>query len=399
MEPRQASDSAAERLARRSRSVDRSSIRLMFDLAQQQDADDLVHLEIGEPDFDTPDHIVSAATDAAERGETHYTSNAGLVELREAVATDMDERGVDADPGSEITVTTGAMEALLLAILSVADPGEEVVIPTPAWPNYRTQVKLADATPVELPLSPEDDFALDPERVERAIGEETAAVVLTSPSNPTGQVYEREAVVDVVETAAAHDAYVIADEVYADIVYGDQPTGIAGYVDGHDNVLTVDSCSKTYAMTGWRLGWLAGPERVIDAATKLHESTTACAPSVSQHAAIAALEGPEEPVDEMREAYRERRDYVVDRLADVPEVACVDPDGAFYAFVDVSGLGDSSLDIAKRLLTEYGVVTAPGSGFGDAGEGHLRMSFANDIDRLETGLDRFESFVRDERGE
>jgi aspartate aminotransferase len=377
-----------------------SGIREIFEECDRLEAQgqDIVHLEIGRPDFDTPEHIVSAATDAAESGETHYTSNAGLFELREAIAAGLDRGGVDVDPEAEITVTTGAMEALLLAMLSVVDPGDEVIIPTPAWPNYRTQVKLADATPVELPLSPEDEFALDPERVERTIDDETAAIVLTSPSNPTGQVYEREAVIDVIETAAAHGVYVIADEVYADLVYGDRPTGIAGYVEDADNVLTVASCSKTYSMTGWRLGWLAGPERVIDAATKLHESTTACAPSVSQHAAVAALEGPREPVDAMRDAYRERRDYVVRRIADVPDVSCVDPDGAFYAFVDVSRLGESSLDIAKRLLNEYDVVTAPGSGFGDAGEGHLRMSFANDLDRLETGLDRFETFVRDERG-
>lgn len=394
----QASDSPVDRLANRATSVERSSIRLMFDLAQEHDSEDLVHLEIGEPDFDTPDHIVEAASEAAADGQTHYTSNAGLPELREAIAADMARDGVTVDPRSEILVTTGAMEALHLAMLTTVDPGEEVVVPTPLWPNYRTQVKLADAIPIEVPLPHEEGFALDSDRIIDAMSDETAAVVLTSPSNPTGSVYEQDAVARVVEAAVEHDAYVIADEVYKGLVYGDQPTGIAGYVDAADHVLTVSSCSKTYAMTGWRLGWLAGPEAVVDAATKLHESTTACAPSVSQHAAIAALEGPQDDVESMHEAFRERRDYVVDRLDDIPDVSCAEPEGAFYAFVDVSSLDASSLSVAKNLLYDHGVVTTPGSGFGDAGEGFLRMSFANGLERLEVGLDRFEAFVREEGG-
>lgn len=397
MGSREVTEYSEERLAHRAASSERSSIRLMFDLAQQHD-DDLVHLEIGEPDFDTPEHIVSAATDAAAAGKTHYTANAGLLELRAAVAADLGRHGVDAEPQTEIVITSGAMEALLLAALTVVDPGEEVVIPSPAWPNYRTQARLADATPVSVPLSAEEGFALDPEQIGREIDENTGAVILTSPSNPTGQVYDREAVVEVVETAASCDAYVVADEVYADLVYGDRPTGIAGYVDA-DNVLTVSSCSKTYAMTGWRVGWLVGPEDVVAAATKLHESTTACAPSVSQHAAIAALEGPRDDVRRMRESFRKRRDYLVERIAEIPDVSCVEPGGAFYLFIDVSNLEGPSLDLAKRLLYDYGVVTAPGSGFGDAGEGYLRMSFANDMNRLEAGIDRFAAFVRDKRGE
>lgn len=398
MAPRHATDASVERLSRRATSVDRSSIRLMFDLAQEYDKEDLVHLEIGEPDFDTPDHIVEAASEAAADGKTHYTSNAGLLKLREAIATDMARDGVAVDPRSEILVTTGAMEALHLAMLTIVDPGEDVVVPTPLWPNYRTQVKLAGATPVEVPLPHETGFALDPDRVTDAMSDETAAVVLTSPSNPTGRVYERDAVARVLEAAAEHDAYVIADEVYKGLVYDDQPTGIAGYADAADRVLTVSSCSKTYAMTGWRLGWLTGPETVVDAATKLHESTTACAPSVSQRAAIAALEGPQDDVESMHEAFSERRDYVVDRLDEIPRVSCAEPEGAFYAFVDVSSLNSPSLGIAKDLLHDRGVVTTPGSGFGDAGEGFLRMSFANGLDRLEVGLDRLEAFVREEGG-
>ncbi|WP_227380392.1 pyridoxal phosphate-dependent aminotransferase [Haladaptatus halobius] len=395
MVSRQATDAPDARLSSRATSVERSSIRLMFDLAQESDRDDLVHLEIGEPDFDTPDHIIAAASDAATAGKTHYTSNAGLLELREAIADDMAQDGVTVDPRSEILVTTGAMEALHLAMLTVVYPGDDVVVPTPLWPNYRTQVKLADATPVEVPLPPEKGFELDPDPIIDAMSDETAAVVLTSPSNPTGRVYERDAVTDVVKAAVEHDTYVIADEVYKGLVYGDQPTGIAGYVDASDHVLTVSSCSKTYAMTGWRLGWLAGPTAIVEAATKLHESTTACAPSISQHAAIAALTGPQGDVESMHEAFRKRRNYVIDRLDEIPGVSCATPEGAFYAFVDVSSLDASSLEIAKELLYEWGVVTTPGSGFGSVGEGFLRLSFANGLERLEVGLDRFEAFVRE----
>lgn len=399
MGSRQAPNYSAERLAYRAESVERSSIRLMFDLAQQSDSDDLVHLEIGEPDFDTPEHIVSAATDAAVGGETHYTSNAGLLDLRKAIAAEASDDGIDLDPKTEIVVTTGAMEALLLAMLTVVESGEDVLIPTPAWPNYWTQVKLADATPVEVPLPAEDGFALDPERVAQAIDDETAAIILTSPSNPTGRVYEKEAVVEVIETAKEHDAYVIADEVYSGLVYGNQSTGIAGYVDDADHVLAVSSCSKKYAMTGWRLGWLTGPEDVIASATKLHESTTACAPSVAQHAARVALEGSQDSAETMHEAFRERRKFVTERVAEIPSVSCIEPDGAFYVFVDVSALDAPSLELAKRLLYDYDVVTAPGDGFGDAGQGYLRMSFANSRNRLEIGLDRFAAFVDDERGQ
>ena len=366
----------------------------MFDLADDYDADDLVHLEIGEPDFDTPDHIVTAGYDAAKAGETHYTANAGVFPLREAIADDLSPT-IDVDPQNEVTVTSGAMEALHLAMQTVVDPGDEVLIPTPAWPNYRTHVQMAGATPVEVPLVADESFALDPGRVGDAITDDTAAIILTSPSNPTGQVYDPDAVREVIDIATDYEAYVVADEVYKDLVYGDQPTGIAGYTDTSDAVLTVGSVSKTYAMTGWRVGWLVGPSDVVAAATKLHESTTACASSVSQWAALAALTGTHEPVDEMRTAFAERREFVMDRIADLPNVTAPTPDGTFYAFLDFSHLDEPSLDLSKRLMYDYDVVTAPGSGFGDVAEGWIRISFANSRDRLERGFDRIEQMLEE----
>lgn len=383
-------------LANRTESIQRSPIREMFDLAQQYERTDadLVHLEIGEPDFDTPAHIVDAATQAVSEGATHYTANAGLPSLRRAIADDL--AGKNYDPESEIIVTAGAMEALALTFLSVVDPGDEVLIPSPAWPNYWTQTAMAGGEPTEVPLNPADGFALDADRVIERISAETSLVVLTTPSNPTGQVYEKETIERVVSAAAEHDAYVVADEVYKDLTYDREMTSVVESTPHTDHVITLGSCSKTYAMTGWRVGWLAATPPVTEVATKLHESVTACAPAVSQYAAIAALTGSQEPVRSMHSAFSERREYVVDRVGELPAVSCPRPDGAFYLLVDVSSVGSDSATIAKQLLEDYGVVTAPGSGFGSRVDDHLRISFANDIARLEEGFDRFEEFLEAE---
>ncbi|SHG39449.1 pyridoxal phosphate-dependent aminotransferase [Halobaculum gomorrense] len=375
----------------RVRACDRSRIRVMFDLAQELEREgrDLVRLEVGEPDFDTPEHVLDAACAAARGGHTHYTSNAGLPELRGAISDTLDrEYGVRHAP-DEILTTTGGMEALHLAVLATAEPGSEVLIPSPSWPNYWTQAKLADATPVEVPMAA-PDYDLDAERVTERMGADSSLVILCSPSNPTGRVADPDEVRAVVDAAAEHDAYVVADEVYAKLTYDRDLTGAAALTGHPEHVLTVGSCSKTYAMTGWRVGWLAGDSAVVDEATKVRESTTACTGSVAQHAAIAALTGPQEPVEEMYEAFRERRDYVADRLADMDGVTAPRPEGAFYAFLDPD-TDEASLPVAKRLCREAGVVLAPGDGFGEAGAGQLRLSFANSMDRLEEGLDRIEA--------
>jgi aspartate aminotransferase len=365
----------------------------MFDLAQAFDGEDLVHLEIGEPDFDTPAHVVEAATAAVEGGATHYTSNAGLPDLRRAIADDL---GADYDPDAEIIVTAGAMEALALVVMTALDDDEELLVPTPAWPNYRTHAAMAGADFTEVPLSADDGFDLDVDRVVDAMSDDTGVVILTTPSNPTGRVYDADAVRAVVDAAADHDAYVVADEVYRDLTYDGEFEETAAVTNRPDHVVTVGSCSKTYAMTGWRVGWLAAPESVVETAVKFHESLVACAPAVSQHAALAALEGPDDPIAEMHAAFSERRDYVVDRVADLPGVSCPRPEGAFYAFLDFSSLGIDSDTLARRLLREAEVVTAPGSGFGSHVDGHLRVSFANDKARLAAGFDRIERFLESE---
>ncbi|AXR83201.1 pyridoxal phosphate-dependent aminotransferase [Natrarchaeobaculum sulfurireducens] len=369
--------------------AEHSSIRVMFDLAERHDGD-LVRLEVGEPDFDTPEHVVDAAARAARAGETHYTSNAGLPACRRAISDVLaTEYDVQYDP-DEIVVTVGGMEALHLAVLSTVGPGEELLVPGPTWPNYETQAILAGGSLREVPMPAASDFDLEADRVIDAMSDETGAVVLTTPSNPTGRVFDPEECRAVVEAAADHGAYVIADEVYLGLTYDREPTGIAAYTDHPDHVLTVGSCSKAYAMTGWRLGWLAGDRHLLECVLAVRESTTACASSVAQHAAIAALTGPQEPFEEMRREFRRRRDLVVDRVEGIDGLSCPRPEGAFYAYLD-PGTDDESLPLAKYLLTEHGVVLAPGDGFGDATPGRLRLSFANSIDRLEEGFDRIEA--------
>lgn len=385
-------------VSRRVARIEPQQIRTLFDLANAHDGEDVVHLEVGEPDFPTPEHVVDAAVRAARDGETNYTPNAGIDPLREAVAERLRGRGVDAD-ADRVVVTTGGVEALYLTLLTATDPGDEVVVPTPAWPNPLSQTELAGAEPVEVPLSAAADFAFDADRVIDAISDRTGAVVLTSPSNPTGRVFDAGEMERVVEAAAAHDAYVVADEVYHELTYDRPQPSLASVTDHPERVVTIGSCSKTYAMTGWRVGWLAGPEPVTRAVTKIHESTTSCVNTPAQYAALAALTGPDAPVREMKSAFERRRDRFVDRMAGIPGVSMGTPEGAFYAFVDVTDLPGSSMEVAKRLLYEYDTVAAPGSAFGRGGEGHLRFSFANDLERIELGLDRFERMVRNERSE
>jgi aspartate aminotransferase len=374
-------------LAERARSITRSQIRVLFDLAERTDGD-LVRLEVGEPDFDTPAHVVDAARDGALAGHTHYTASAGIRPLREAIADyAADNHGVDYGPEG-VVVTNGGNEAMLLTALATLDPGDELLIPTPGWPNYWAHAEFADAVPVEVPMP--EPYDLDADRVVEAMGPATGAVVLNTPNNPTGRVYDDDEIRAVVEAAADHDAYVVADEVYGDLVYDEEFTGTAALTGHPDHVVTVNSCSKTFAMTGWRVGWLAADPDVADAAATMHEPTSSCASSVSQQAALAALTGDQTPFEEMFEAFRERRDYVVDRVDAMEGASTPRPEGAFYAFLDVD-LPGSSLDVAKRLCTDHGVVLAPGGGFGEVGEGSLRLSFANSMDRIEAGLDRIEA--------
>lgn len=386
--------SPARSLSRLTDVVDRTKIRVMYELAEHY-AGDLVRFEIGEPDFDTPRHIIDQAHGAARDGATHYTLAAGRTDLREAISEKLQRDNDIRRTTNEILVTTGAVEAVYIGLASVANPGDEVIIPTPAWSNYISQVQMLGAEPVQVPLSAADGFDLDPTLVADAITEDTAAIVLASPANPTGRVYDQDAMRAVVELAAERGVFVLADEVYEGLVY-DGPRSIAPDSEYEDWILRVHSFSKTYAMTGWRVGWLTGPAELIEAATRLHLNTTTCAPSISQAAGLAALGGADGATSEMKRVYRERRDHIVERVAELPRISCPTPEGAFYVFVDVSALGGDSMEIAQDLVEEYGVVTAPGSGFGEVDGTHLRFSYASTTrETITEGLDRFERMIND----
>ena len=370
---------------------ERSPIRVMFDMAAEaeRNGDDPVRLEVGEPDFNTPAHVTRAAFEAARDGATDYTESTGIEPLRTAIADRLATYGVDHSP-EDVVVTTGGMEALHVTDLAIVDPGDEVVVPTPAWPNYEIHAALADGSVRSVPMPPPYD--LDADRVIEAMGPKTAAVLLTSPSNPTGRVYDPEPVRAVVEAAADHDTYVIADEVYAGLTFDREPQGVAGMVDDARHVITVGSMSKTHAMTGWRLGWLAAVPSVVEATTAVREATTSCPAAPAQHAAVEALTNADEAERRMYESFRDRRDYVADRLAAIDGVSAPHPQGAFYAFVDIEG-EDDGLAAAKRLLRDGNVALAPGTAFTDDPHGRVRLSFANSMDRLEEGLDRIEATV------
>lgn len=381
-----------ETLSDRVRALEATPMRAMVDRADARDGD-VINLAFGDPDFETPEYVVEAGLDAARGGATHYTNNFGIEPLREAIAEEYHGEGVDVDPTTEIAVTTGAIQGLAFAVLAVADPGDEIVVPTPAWPSYFTQTGVANASLRTVPLDPASDFSLDGDRVADAITDQTAAVVLSSPSNPTGQVYDPAAVETVIDAAIDHDVWVIADEVYWRLVYDGAFSSVAALSD-YDRIVVANSASKTYAMTGWRVGWVIGPEPFIDTFGHLHQAFSTCASSVSQHALHAALTGSQAPFEEMEAAYAERREYVIERLESIPGFEPTVPAGGFYVFPDVRSIDESSLAVARELVDETGVVTAPGVGFGDAGEGHLRISFASSMADLAKAFDRIETFAK-----
>lgn len=363
----------------------RSGIREVFDLAST--IPDAIHLEMGEPNFPTPTHVVEAAAAAAEAGYTKYTPNAGLPVLREALAEKISTRnGLAAEPSS-VLVTPGAIASLFAAFLTVCDPGDEVLIPDPGWPNYAMIARLQGLRPVGYPVEARDGWTPSAERIEPLIGERTKVLLVNSPSNPVGGVSDAATLGELMSLAEAHDLWVVSDEVYDEICFdGSVAPSIARFGDP-GRVITVWSFSKTYAMTGWRVGYTLAPRSLSELIVKTQEPITACVNAPAQMAALAAVTGPQEAVASMRDAYRERRDATVAALsaAGIPHAS---PHGAFYVWIDVSASGLSSLDFAKTLLTEAAVAVTPGDAFGQRGEGFVRVSLASDPDLLGEGIRR-----------
>jgi aspartate aminotransferase len=349
---------------------------------------DVVHLEIGEPDFDTPEHVREAGIAAIRDGETHYGPAAGLPELREAAAAYLSRtRGVEVPPG-RVLVGPGAKPFLFFSILAACEPGDEVVFPDPGFPIYESAIRWTGATPVALPLREDRDFAFDPDELASLLTARTRLVILNSPQNPTGGVIGAEDLRAVAELLEQSSAWVLSDEVYARLAYDGDVPSIASEGGILDRTILLDGFSKTYAMTGWRCGFACVPEALVDPLTRFFVNSTSCVPAFTQRAGVAALEGPQDAVARMLEEFRARRDLVVDGLNALPGVSCRTPRGAFYAFPNVSGLPLGDEELAARLLEEAGVALLAGSAFGAGGAGHLRVSYATSRERLSEALRR-----------
>jgi aminotransferase len=372
-------------ISNRARSVPPSKIRRMFNLAAGMPG--VLSLAVGQPDFDTPRHIVEAAERALAQGHTRYTHGLGIPELRVAIAEKVRTRnGLPVDH-EWVGVTVGAMEALILTMLTTLDPGDEVLIPNPGYTNFEGQLRIAGAVPVSYPLDP-PDYAIQRARLAPLITDRTRAILLCSPSNPTGAVLQPESLDAVASLARDHNLLIYSDETYEDLIYEGQHHSIAALPGMAESTISVFSFSKTYAMTGWRVGYLVAPPSLVTAMNVLQEHVVSCASSVSQYAALAALTGPQDYVAQMRAIYDERRHSIVSALNDLPGISCPMPRGAFYAFPDIRGVGISSDEFADWLLREAHVALVPGTAFNTKGEGFVRISYAASQSILDEAVDR-----------
>jgi len=369
-----------------------SGIRRFFDIAATMEG--VVSLGIGEPDFDTPEPIVQAGIEALKRGETHYTSNSGLMELRRALAEHLDRLyGQTYNPASEILVTVGVSEALYLAFAATLDPGDEVIIPEPCFVSYAPEVVFAGGTPVIVPTTVENDFQVTAEAVAAAVTPRTKVLLIGYPNNPTGAVMSRERLNEVAAIAKQHDLLVISDEIYDRLVYGVEHVCFPSLPGMYSRTLLLQGFSKAYAMTGWRIGYIAAPAEILGMLRKVHQYTIMSAPTVSQYAALAALREGEPFVQEMVAEYDRRRRLIVDGLNEIG-LKCFEPQGAFYAFPSIEITGMDENEFAETLLHEEKVALIPGSAFGEAGQGHVRCSYATSYEKIEEALERLHRFVR-----
>lgn len=363
----------------------RSGIREIMDLAAGRE--DVLHLEVGQPDFATPAHIVEAGCQAALSGFTTYTANKGLAEVRESIAAKLKRvNGIDTAV-DDIVITAGAVNALVEALATLVSPGDTILIPDPGWPNYQMMADVLAARAVHYPLVPEDDFLPDLDRLDELARTSGAKVLMiNSPGNPTGAVFPRDVMASLVDLAARHDMYLLSDECYEQVLFEGEHVSPAS-LGGGDYVLSVFSMSKSYAMTGWRMGYVTGPSDLIDLVAKVQEPLISCATSIAQKAGQAALDGDQTCVRKMTDSYRARRDMVVDILREGNLLISV-PHGAFYIMADVSAAGQDSYAFARRLIKETGVAVAPGETFGPSGAGKVRLSLATATQDLREGAER-----------
>lgn len=374
-----------------------SGIRKFFDIvAEMKDA---ISLGVGEPDFDTPWHIRDEGIYSLEKGKTFYTSNSGLKELREEICNYVERKyNVSYTWNTDVIITVGGSEAIDIGLRAMLNPGDEVLIPQPSYVSYEPCTILAGGKPVIIDLKAENEFRLTAQEVLDAITEKTKVLILPFPNNPTGAIMEREDLEAIAKVCIEKDIFVMSDEIYAELTYKGEHVSIASLPGMKERTILINGFSKAFAMTGWRLGYACGPKEIIQQMTKIHQFCIMCAPTTSQYAAVEALKNGDDDVAEMREAYNQRRRFLLNRFKEM-NLECFEPFGAFYVFPCIKEFGMTSDEFATRFLEEEKVAAVPGTAFGDSGEGFLRISYAYSLDRLKIAMDRFEHFVNKLRAE
>ncbi|MBU8905358.1 aminotransferase [Desertibacillus haloalkaliphilus] len=380
------------RLSEAVQRIQPSGIRKFFDLASKMD--NIISLGVGEPDFVTPWNVREASISSMERGFTAYTANAGLIELREEISKYLYNRFQTAyDPEHEVLVTVGASEGLDVAVRAIVDPGDEVIVVEPTFVSYAPIVSLAGGIPVSVGTRKEDDFKLTPEQIEAVITDKTKAIMLSFPNNPTGAVMTKEELQAIATVIKKHDLLVLSDEIYAELTYDGEHYSFSRLPDMRERTILISGFSKAFAMTGWRLGFVTGPEDIVRAMLKIHQYTMMCASTLAQHGALEALRNGLDDVNKMVDSYRQRRNFVVKSFAEIG-LPCHTPGGAFYAFPSIKETGLSSDDFAEKLLMTERVAVVPGNVFGEGGEGHIRCSYATSMENLEQAVERIGRFIK-----
>jgi aminotransferase len=382
-------------LSQRVVEIQPSGIRKFFDIVSEMK--DAISLGVGEPDFDTPWHVREEGIYSLEKGKTFYTSNAGLKDLKIEICKYLKRRfNLDYDADNETMVTVGGSEAIDLALRAMLNPGDEVLIPQPSYVSYHPCTVLAGGTPVVIELKGENEFKLTKEELLSAITEKTKILILPYPNNPTGSIMDYNDLKDIVDVIIDKDLYVISDEIYSELTYGKDHVSIASFPGLKERTIVINGFSKSYAMTGWRLGFATGPANIIEQMLKIHQFAIMCAPTTSQYAGIAALKNGDDDVAMMREAYDQRRRFLIHSLRNMG-LECFEPYGAFYVFPCIKSLNMTSEEFATKLLQEEKVAVVPGTAFGDCGEGYLRISYAYSIENLKMAIDRIDNFVKRHR--
>ena len=367
-----------------------SGIRRFFDLANTME--NVISLGVGEPDFDTPWHVREEGIYSLEKGRTFYTGNAGLEELRQEICHYLHRRFDLSYDAEDVVITVGGSEAIDIGFRAMLDPGDEVIIPEPCYVSYLPCVTLAGGVPVRLPLEEKDQFKLTKEKLLSAITDKTKILVLPFPNNPTGAIMTREDLQVIADVVKEHDLFVMSDEIYSELSYDGDHVSIASIPGMKERTIVINGFSKSYAMTGWRLGYAVGPKVIMEQMLKIHQFVIMCAPTTSQYAAIEAIRNGDNDVQKMRESYDERRRFLVKSLNEMG-MPCFEPKGAFYVFPNITRFGMTSEEFAKKLLEQERVAVVPGTAFGECGEGFLRISYAYSIDNLKKALSKIENFI------